>query len=52
MNDDVEAKQLHCPKSQRVDGPFHSFVWDGDDPYIVCTYCGERRSVLTGKVIR
>lgn len=38
-----------CPKSERVDGPFHSWQFDGDDPYIVCAFCGERRDALTGK---
>lgn len=40
-----------CPKSQRVDGQGHSWVFDGDDPYVVCAYCHERRDALTGKVI-
>ena len=34
----------HCPDSRRVDGPHHSWVFDGDDPWIVCAFCGERRS--------
>ena len=40
-----------CPKSQRVDGPWHSERFDGDDPYTVCVYCGERRDALTGRVL-
>jgi hypothetical protein len=32
-----------CAKSQRVDGKFHSWEFDGDDPWIVCCWCGERR---------
>ena len=40
-----------CHKSQRVDGNGHSWVFDGDDPYIVCHYCGERRDAISGRVI-
>lgn len=29
----------------------HSWRFDGDDPYVVCVYCGWRRDALTGKVI-
>jgi len=32
-----------CEKSQRVDGKFHSWEFDGDDPWVVCCWCGERR---------
>jgi hypothetical protein len=41
-----------CPKSQRVDGLFHSFRWDGDDPRVICVYCGEVRDALSGCVIQ
>lgn len=41
-----------CPRSKRVDGPKHSFRFDGDDPYIECVYCGEYRDALSGRVIR
>ena len=27
----------------------HSWRFDGDDPYIVCHWCGERRDALTGR---
>lgn len=40
-----------CPRSQRVDGPWHSWQFDGDAPYIVCGYCGERRDAISGRVI-
>lgn len=40
-----------CPKSQRVDGNGHSFVFDGDDPYVVCAYCKERRDAISGRII-
>jgi hypothetical protein len=40
-----------CPKSKRIDGKFHSWVFDGDDPYIICFYCGERRDAITGRII-
>ena len=44
-------KEEVCAKSQRVDGKGHSFVFDGDDPYVVCAYCGERRDAISGRVI-
>ncbi len=40
-----------CPKSQRVDGKFHGWRFDGDDPYVVCEWCGEVRDAISGKVI-
>ena len=41
-----------CPKSRRVDGPFHSWRFDGDDPYVICTFCKEMRDARTGRVVR
>lgn len=41
-----------CTKSQRVDGPYHSWQFDGDDPYIVCHWCGETRDAIDGRVIK
>jgi hypothetical protein len=40
-----------CPKSRRVDGPYHSTRWDGDDPYTVCVFCGQMRDAISGQVI-
>lgn len=40
-----------CPLSKRVDGKLHSWRFDGDDPYVLCVYCDERRDALTGRVI-
>lgn len=40
-----------CPFSERVDGKWHSWRFDGDDPRIICHYCGEMRDALTGAVI-
>lgn len=40
-----------CPFSKRVDGPWHSWRWDGDDPRIICHYCDEMRDALSGRVI-
>lgn len=40
-----------CPFSRRVDAPTHSWLFDGDDPYIVCHFCRERRDAITGRVI-
>jgi hypothetical protein len=41
-----------CPKSERLDGPLHSWRWDGDDPRVICVFCGEVRDALTGEVLR
>lgn len=41
-----------CPLSERVDGPWHSWRFDGDDPYIACAYCGEMRDAISGLLIR
>jgi len=41
-----------CPKSKRVDGPKHSWKFDGDDPYIICMFCGQVRDALTGRILR
>lgn len=42
----------HCALSRRVDGPKHSWRFDGDDPRIVCVYCDEVRDAISGLVIR
>lgn len=42
---DIESGE--CP---RVPGP-HSWRFDGDDPYIVCAWCDETRSTLTGRIV-
>lgn len=41
----------YCPLSRRVDGPKHSWHFDGDDPRIVCAFCGEVRDALSGRVL-
>lgn len=30
----------------------HSWVFDGDDPYVVCHFCNEMRDAITGRVVR
>jgi hypothetical protein len=39
-----------CKDSLRADFR-HGWVFDGDDPYVYCVYCGELRDAHTGKVI-
>jgi hypothetical protein len=41
-----------CPFSERVDGPKHSWRFDGDDPYVICAFCGQVRTALTDRVVR
>lgn len=48
----MSDERATCTKSQRVDGPWHSWRFDGDDPYVICHYCGEMQDALTGRVIR
>ncbi len=40
-----------CPKSERVDGNGHSWLFDGDDPYVKCAYCKEYRDARYGYTI-
>lgn len=41
-----------CPRSQRSDQRWaHSWKFDGDDPYIICHFCGERRDAHSGAVV-
>lgn len=40
-----------CELSERVDGKKHTWKFDGDDPYIVCSWCGEVRDAIQGWVI-
>jgi hypothetical protein len=42
--------QAACPLSDHPEGE-HSWRFDGDDPYIVCVYCGELQDALTGRII-
>jgi len=48
--DDTAATDEQCPESIREDGR-HSWHFDGDDPYIVCFACRQRRDAQTGRVI-
>ncbi len=41
-----------CPLSERVDGKWHSWRYDGDDPYVICVYCDEMRDAMTGRMVR
>ena len=49
MTESPEVKM--CPQSKREDGK-HGWVFDGDDPYIICAFCDEMRDALTDRVIR
>ena len=48
MSDTNETQ--NCQKSQRKDGQ-HGWVFDGDDPYVICHWCKERRDAISGQVI-
>lgn len=43
----VSGSQV-CPTSAVK----HSWVFDGDDPYVVCHFCNEMRDAITGRVVR
>lgn len=40
-----------CPQSQRADGK-HAWHFDGDDPYVICSWCGRMQDAITGTVIK
>ena len=42
----------YCELSKRVDGKLHSWHFDGDDPYVICFYCGEVRDAVSGRKIK
>jgi hypothetical protein len=50
--DQPETDPDLCPRSKRVDGPVHSWRFDGDDPRIECVYCGQLRDAHSGQVLR
>lgn len=43
------SPEEYCEKSERVDGKKHSWRFDGDDPYVICSYCKEIRDAISGK---
>lgn len=47
----MDATEVECPLSQRVDGKKHSWYWASDGPYVRCHYCGELQDALNGSVI-
>lgn len=38
-----EKEKDYCDQSTRVDGKLHSWRFDGDDPWVICSFCKERR---------
>lgn len=51
-NDGAEPAEPGCPRSGHADGRSHAWQFDGDDPYILCSWCSEIRDALTGRVIQ
>lgn len=47
-----QTAYAECPLSERVDGPLHSWRFDGDAPHVICVYCDEMQDAGTGRVIR
>lgn len=45
-----QSNEALCQQSKRLDQK-HSWRFDGDDPYIVCVYCGVRHDALTGRKV-
>lgn len=53
VGDEYEQRIVErCPNPIRVDGPEHSWKWDGDDPRVECVGCGELRDAHSGRVYR
>lgn len=44
------GQKPECSKSEREDKK-HSWHFDGDDPYVICYYCGKRQDAISGKPI-
>jgi hypothetical protein len=51
VSDEEPIDRQPCIASGRPDHR-HAWRFDGDDPYVLCDYCGERRDALTGRAIR
>lgn len=47
MNEDIDWPDVPRPAAHE-----HSWKFDGDDPYIVCHFCGEMRDAKTGRTVR
>ena len=47
----VKINFERCYRTQHVDRLSHGFLFDGDDPYVVCAWCGERRDAITNRLI-
>ena len=47
----ADTVRAECAFTKRVDG-HHAWVFDGDDPYVICHFCQEQRDAQTGRVIR
>lgn len=52
QTDHERAISGYCSKSQRIDAPRHSWEFDGDDPYVICAWCRERRDAISGRLIK
>ena len=46
------AATVVCSASKHVDGKSHGWRFDGDDPYVICEWCGETRDALTDRRLR
>lgn len=40
-----------CPRTQHIDGKSHGWQFWGDDPYVLCAWCGQMRDALTDRVV-
>lgn len=41
-----------CYKSKHKDNVSHGWLFDGDDPYIICIWCKEIRDSINGRIIQ
>lgn len=52
MSDEIKIKiEDICIYSKRVDGNDHGWIFDGDDPYVKCEWCGQVRDAITDRII-
>ena len=47
----ADEDRNRCPRTQHIDGKSHGWQFWGDDPYVLCAWCGQMRDALTDRVV-